>query len=62
VDESEATINHDPLVADREFLYHQPLGELVEREHHQRQRGDAAVGFLKNGLAGGHKPSFKFQV
>jgi hypothetical protein len=33
---------------------HQPFGELVEREHHQRERGDAAVGFLENGIGGGH--------
>ena len=62
VDEFEETINHDPLVANRELLYHQPLGELVERENHQRESGDAAIGFLENGLASGHKHSFKLQV
>jgi hypothetical protein len=35
---------------------------LVEYKHHQRERGDAAIGFLKNGIGVGHKDSFKFRV
>ena len=31
-----------------ERFQHQPFGELIEREDHQRQRGDAPVRFLKN--------------
>jgi hypothetical protein len=35
-------------------MQHQPFGELVDCEHYQRERGDPAVRFLKNGIGGGH--------
>ena len=51
MDEFEKAGDDDFFIARRERLQHQPFGELVEREDHQRQHGDAAGGFLKNGLA-----------
>ena len=55
VDEFEKTINDDPLVANRKRFYHKPFGKLVEREHHQRERGDVPVRLLKNGFGGVHE-------
>lgn len=44
VDQFEKTINDDLFVAQkRKGVQHQPFGELVERKHHQRERGDAAI-------------------
>ena len=38
------------LVVGRERFQHQPLGELIQHKHDQRERGDAPVRFLKNAL------------
>ena len=50
VDQFEKTGDDDLFVARFESVQHQPFGELVEREHNQRERGDAAIRFLKNGF------------
>src|SRR5260221_6338095 len=54
MDEFEESRDENSFVADVERAQHEPFGELVEREDDQRERGDAAVRFLKNGICGGH--------
>ena len=54
VNQFEEAGNNRLFVAQVKVVQHQPFGELVERKHHQRERGDAAIGFLKNGIGGGH--------
>ena len=54
VDKFEKAGNDDFFVVCRERFQHQPFGELIQREDHQRQRGDAPVRFLKNELGVGH--------
>src|SRR5260221_14552952 len=53
MDEFEESRDENSFVADVERAQHEPFGELVEREDDQRERGDAAVRFLKNGICGG---------
>jgi len=62
VDQFEEAGNDRLFVIQSKRAQHLPFGELVERKHHQRERGDAAIGFLKDGIGGGHQDSFKCQV
>ena len=50
MDEFEKPGNKDFFIADVERLQHEPVCKLIERENQQRERGDAAVRFLENGL------------
>jgi len=54
VDEFEEAVDDDFFIARFEQVQHEPFGKLVECEDEQRQRGDAAVRFCKNGLDGSH--------
>jgi len=36
-------------------MTYQPFGKLVEHEHRQCERGNATIGFLKDGVGGGHE-------
>lgn len=54
MNEFEKSGDDDFFVAHRQKMQHEPFGELVEREHDERERGDAAIGFLKNGFGSGH--------
>jgi hypothetical protein len=55
VNQFEKTGDDGLFVTQIEITQHQPFGELVEGEHNQRERGNAAIGFLKNGFGGGHE-------
>ncbi len=59
VDELEKAADDDFFLVYRERFQHEPFGGLVERKNYQRQRGDAPVRFLKNGLGGGHSRKSK---
>jgi hypothetical protein len=52
MNEFKKTGNNDFFIAGFERTQHEPFGELVERENHQRERSDAPVRFLKTGLVG----------
>jgi hypothetical protein len=53
VDEFEEAVDDNLFVARFEQIQNKPFGKLVEHKDDQRERGDAAVRFVKNGL-GGH--------
>jgi len=61
MNEFKETVDDDFFVIGRQYLQHQPFGELVEGEDDERNDGNAAIRTPKNGLGGRHS-SVKSEV